>query len=454
VAAREIEECLRTSNREGLAAQITGGVVDYYVVPLAVFLGAGSGMIGWVVAAPSLLAAVAQFFVVDVLRAVANRRRLLVIGAILQGLLLAPVAVLPLLAPGGRIWALLAALAAFRVVGGFMGPVWGSLMSEYLPANERGRYFGDRSRLLGLCGILMLVVFGLGLRGVSSGRGLAVVFAVGAACRLLSVRWMRRMIDLPEPRAEQLVTRLDVALFLRLLRGSNFVGFTAYVAAVTFATQLASTFFAVHMLRDLRFGYLAYSAVRMAASLGGFLAFPLWGRHADHAGNARVLKLVGWLVALVPLPWILFESVWPLFVAEIFSGAVWAGFNLSSANFVYDAVGPERRVRALGYFNVATGLAIFFGAALGGGLAEILPPLRGSSMHTLFLLSAALRLAADRLLSPRFSEVRPDAVATSNTDSSSASSACVLFWAGTRGSDGAPRRKRRDRPLVGRADLC
>lgn len=407
MAAREIEESLSASYWEGVAAQITGNVVGYYLIPLALLLGAGTGMVGWIVAVPSLVGALAQFFVADVLRAVANRRRLLLIGAALQGLLLLPVCALPFAAHAGRLWALLAAVAAYQVVGGFMNPVWGSLMSEYLPANERGAYFGSRSRILGLSGIVLLLVFGVGLRQLKSGEGLALVFAVGAAARLVSVRWMARMVDLPEARRERVVSRLDVAALLERLRRSNFARFAAYTAWVTFASQLATVYFAVHMLQNLRFGYLEYSMVRLAAALGGFLSYSAWGRRADRVGNVRVLRLAGLLAPLAPLLWVPFDSVLPLFLVELLGGAARAGFSLCSTNFVYEAVPANDRVRALGLFNMANGIALFAGALGGGWLAVHLPAFHGSPMRTLFLLAAGVRLSAEVLLTKGIDEVRP-----------------------------------------------
>jgi MFS family permease len=141
--------------------------------------------------------------------------------------------------------------------------------------------------------------------------------------------------------------------------------------------------------------------------VAGLALFPAWGRHADLVGNAKILKFTSFLIPLVPLFWAFARNPLQLVLVEFFGGIVWGGFNLCATNFVYDAVTPSKRVRCLGYFNLITSVSLFAGASLGGFLAERLPAAPGGSrLVPLFLLSAALRLAADLFLSRGFREVR------------------------------------------------
>src|SRR6185503_16425189 len=100
------------------------------------------------------------------------------------------------------------------------------------------------------------------------------------------------------------------------------------------------------------------------------------------------------------------------------------GFSLCSTNFVYEAVPAHDRVRALGLFNMANGVALFAGALAGGWLVVHLPALYGSPMRTLFLLAAGLRLSAELLLTKGIDEVRPpDAYSSSGEGIGAAASA-------------------------------
>ncbi|MFH0985072.1 MAG: MFS transporter, partial [Candidatus Omnitrophota bacterium] len=171
-----------------------------------------------------------------------------------------------------------------------------------------------------------------------------------------------------------------------------------------------------YMLRDLHFSYLTYMSVHMGAIVASLISFPIWGKHADKIGNAKVLKVTSLLIPLIPILWLFSTNLVYLFVIEIFAGFVWGGFNLCSLNFIYDAVSPGKRTRCLGYFGFINGVATFMGAGLGGYLAERLPALNGSRILMLFVISAALRFLSHFLLSRHFHEVRPAAQKVSSVE--------------------------------------
>jgi uncharacterized membrane protein YfcA len=94
-------------------------------------------------------------------------------------------------------------------------------------------------------------------------------------------------------------------------------------------------------------------------------------------------------------------------LVQIWAGFAWSGVTLSAANFIYDAVTPQKRVRCIAYFNVINGAALFLGSAFGGFLGSRLPLLFGYSLMSLFVLSCFCRLGFYLLLSRSFREVRP-----------------------------------------------
>ncbi|MCM8761618.1 MAG: hypothetical protein NC938_05115 [Candidatus Omnitrophica bacterium] len=65
---------------------------------------------------------------------------------------------------------------------------------------------------------------------------------------------------------------------------------------------------------------------------------------------------------------------------------------MSSSNFIYDAVTPEKRTRCIAYYNTINSIAMFAGAATGGFIARYLPPIFGQKLLSLFVLSGLLRL--------------------------------------------------------------
>ncbi len=389
-------------------------VVEYYLVPYGLVLGATTQQIGFLVAVPHLLASISQLFAVRAVRCVGGRLDFLVRAASLQAAFLLPLALLALKPFPGQIEALIVLTVLFRVLNSLIATAWGSLVSDYLPTDKRGTYFGWRSQVAGMASVAGMGLAGIVLflmKKVFPALGFLLVFLSASLCRFVSASLLSKMVDLPLPPSPD--QGISLRLFLRRFKESPLGRFILYVSGMLFVTFLAAPYFSVFMLRDLQFNYLNYVCVHLAAVVAGVVSYPIWGRHADLVGNARILKATGATIPLIPLLWLFSHSLLYLVFVEAFSGFVWGGFMLCATNFIYDSVHPEGRVKSLGTFNLMNGVAIFAGASLGGALTAHLPPFRGFSLLTLFALSGGFRLAVHLFLSGRFQEVRDTVKAVS-----------------------------------------
>jgi MFS family permease len=403
-----VRESLRSSFKDGICAALMGGTTDHYATPLALFLGASVQQVGLISALPHLFSSLSQFLAVRVIYWIGGRLKLLVHLVFSQATLILLVAVLPWLPFDYRTELLLALLIFSALCAGLAGPAWGSLMSDYIPSSKRGRYFGWRNRTVGAVTVGSLIASGLLLNwfeNVSYAAGFFIVFLIAAAARYASAFFISRMDEPPEKRDP--ASDFTFVMFIARFRESNFLKFVIAIAAFNLATYMSAPFFAVFMLRDLQFSYLTYMALQVCAAMASFIALPLWGRHADLVGNVRVLRLSAFFAAVIPVFWLFSHNPAYLMLVQLWSGFSWSGVTLSTGNFIYDAVSPQKRVRCIAYFNVINGVAVFFGSLLGGFLASRLPPLFGYRLLSLFALSCLARLLFYLLLSPRFREVRP-----------------------------------------------
>ena len=402
-----VRESLRVSYKDGICAAFMAGVTDYYATPAALFLGATVQQVALITALPNLLSSLSQFFSVQVIYWVGGRLKLLVRLVLSQATLILCIAMLPLVQVTHRVELLLIFLILVAMCGGLAGPAWGSLMSDYVPAKKRGRYFGWRNRSVGAVTVASVIASGLLLNFFHQryyGAGFWMIFSLAAAARYCSGYFISRM-DEP-PHRQDPASDFTFVMFLRRFRESNFLRFVMFSGCLTFATYLAAPFFAVFMLRDLQLSYLTYMALQVCASLATLVALPLWGKHADLVGNVRVLRLSSVLAALIPIFWLFSQTPAYLMVVQMVSGFAWSGVTLSAGNFIYDAVTPQKRVRCIAYFNVINGVALFFGSSLGGYLASRLPPFFGYPLLGLFALSCLCRMSFYLLLSRTFREVR------------------------------------------------
>jgi len=120
-----------------------------------------------------------------------------------------------------------------------------------------------------------------------------------------------------------------------------------------------------------------------------------------------MLLICGILVPVVPLLWFFIKDFRILLLVEMFSGVAWAGFNLSSSNFIYDAINPEMRTKYIVYLNLLKGTSVFLGGTLGGVLSKSIGSLLFSSgILFLFLISGVLRFVVTLTFFNKLREMR------------------------------------------------
>jgi predicted MFS family arabinose efflux permease len=160
------------------------------------------------------------------------------------------------------------------------------------------------------------------------------------------------------------------------------------------------------MLRDSHFSYLTYTILTIASQFTTYFMMASWGRHADAYGNIRIVRLTSRFLPLLPLLWCVSHNLIYLFIVQLFSGFIWAGYNLCMTNYVFDTVPARSRVRAASNYNMVNGFGIFLGAMIGSQLYYHMPIVLGYSFHFLIVISAAMRLVTAEYFGPRLQEIR------------------------------------------------
>ena len=405
--ANSIRKSLIYSYIDGIFASIMLGLRDTFVVPFALALGAVTSQIGLLSSIPNLVASVAQIKAPDVTDWARSRKKIINISVLIQALLFLPILLVPFTVGAGRVELVIFFYMLHLAFGNFGAPAWGSLIAEYIPASKRGKYFGFRNKTLGF--ITVASAFGGGyllnaFRGDAIFIGYAILFVIALAARLISWHYLNKMYEPPFRVIDE--AKFTFIEFIRKIRTSNFTRFVFYVASMLFCVNLAGPFFSVYMLRDLRMNYPTYTLVVMASTITTIVVMDRWGRNADIFGNIKVMRLCSFFIPLVPMLWLFSHNVVYLVIIQVIAGFFWSGFNMAVSNFVYDAVTPPKRTRCIAYFNVINGIAVFFGATIGGYIAQFLPNLFGYKLITLFVLSGALRMCI-AVFSFSLKEVRP-----------------------------------------------
>ncbi|MEE4352869.1 MAG: MFS transporter [Desulfatiglans sp.] len=410
---------LRAAVRDGVSHAVMMGAGETYLGPFGIFLRASTVQVGILATLPQFFGSIMQLAGARAMPRFRSRRTVVLTGVLVQAVLWIPMAILPFLFGYGMlpVFLLIGLVTLYHGANGSVVPVWNSLIGDLVPAKIRGRFFGSRNRLTGMSTFMALLLAGVILHYFEKERmaevGYLIIFSVAFLARLNSARWIARYED-PEIRIlpEESFTFRQ---FLRRSPYSNFAKFVFFIGAINLGVSFSAPYFTLYMLRDLKFSYLEFTVVTAVATISQFFTFRYWGELSDPFGNKKILNICGWGVAIVPALWLVSHHIGYLVLIQIYSGFVWAGFNLASVNFIFDAVTPPKRALCVAYQGLVNGLCVFVGSLAGGYVATQLPefyPLGSwvwkpiSPLPVIFLLSGVMRLVASGLLLHRFKEVR------------------------------------------------
>ncbi len=407
----EKQKTMKLSVKEASFASVNLNIAESYIVPYALALNASNFQIGLLRSIYGLLPPVTQLYSSKLMEKYA-RKKIIVTSVSLQALTWLPIIFLALFFTKGIFisylpYFLILFYALYGIFGSIAYPAWFSLMGDIVPEEKRGIYFGKRNRVAGIAALIATLTSALILDFFKTKgfvlAGFSILFLVASICRFISALYLKKHYD---KKFKQKEIDFSFFQFLRKVGKYNFNFFALFTSMMHFSVMIAGPFFTVFMLRELNFSYATLMFVNLSASLFGLIFMPLWGKFSDRYGRKETILLSSIFISLMPALWLFSQNPIYLLLPSFFSGVGWAGFNLSAFNFVYDSIKPEKRSFCFAYFNILSGIGIFFGSLLGGGILKILPGLNGSKFLSLFLLSSFLRTLTCIIFLPHIKEVR------------------------------------------------
>jgi len=286
-------------------------------------------------------------------------------------------------------------------------PLLFSWVSDMIPVNQRGRYFGMRS-IIGGAAYLGLF-YGVGhLLNLVNGRvavGFAIIFFIAFAGQLVSWFIYQRMYE--PKQSEKKDECFGFIDFMKAARHSNLGKFIIYLSLLNLTIYMALPFLSVFILEDLGYSYALFTVLMLSQTAGKLLSLGLWGRFSDMKGNLQIIAIVSLLTPMVPFLWLISRDAIFLVSTMLFSGVVWAGLELCAPNFVYEAAPAGRGMKYVSYYRGLSSIAMAIGMLLGGYLATHIYPIMDFKLLTLFLVSGLLSIIVIVTMLPRLSEVRP-----------------------------------------------
>jgi MFS family permease len=411
------------SVKDGLYTSIKAGLTENFVMPFAIALNASSGMLAALSSVPQLIASFMQLFAQSSLKFFKTRSKLIFWSAFIQAFMWLPLLFIPLIAGDNIVLAfvlLLIFVTLETTIGTFQGPIYNSILGDIIDENKRGEFFGKRNRVVNLLGFISTVIAGILLSYFKNldndGTvhyvffGFAILFILAFISRLISSYYKSRIYDPPYDAPKNNISFWN---FLKNMTHNNYGIFVLYVFTFKLVANISAPFFALYLLRDMQMNYMHYTLIIGASILASFVMMGFWGKLIDRRGSKLVLQISGFLIPLSPLLLLLgiyipdpnIRFVYIL-IEEMFSGAVWAAFNLSTSSFLFDATEKDERIKYIAYYNFLAGIAVFLGAMFGGVLIKVYPIWVLSAIPFVLLTTGLLRFIVTVVFIKKVKEAR------------------------------------------------
>lgn len=334
-----------------------------------------------------------------------SRRRMVVFAAVAGRALWTALCVLPFipLLPGWRLPAFFSVILLSNLLVNAANNGWLSWMTDLVPLEQRGRYFGRRNTVLGAASMAVIFASGKAFDWFkAAGRpehGFALIFGLAVACALVSGLILARQW---EPAAALERPTPVHRMFGSAFRDRGFRPLLWFFILWSLATSVAGPFFGAHMIKNLGMplGVIAFYSI--IAGTVNLLVQPLWGRVIDRLGNKPVLVFNMLGIFFLPLFWLFAGPGFylPIWIDAFLTGIFWPGFGLATFNLLLISAPEGDRQPYLAVQNVATGLSVFLASLAGGALAKWMGGVHVRflgldlvNFHLLFALSSLLRLA-------------------------------------------------------------
>lgn len=374
------KKALTISIFEGIFAQfhitLTGGM---FLTSFALYLSLNNFHLGLLSAIPSLLAGVG-FFSAYISNIFGKRKSLCTLAAgIGRGIFI--VILIPLILNLKiSIPLFFFTIFLFNLLMNFLSNLWLSWMTDLVPDEIRGRYFGIRNTIISAIGMLINYAGGKILDVVEKNNAFIMIFSMSIICSTISAILLAFQ---SEPEFEKKEVSLK-EIFISPFKDKDFISLIKFVSFWYLLAGIATPFWVVHMVQNLKMNYTNIAVYSIIAGIISLLFQIIWGKLIDKVKSKPILIINFLGICFLPLFWLIARSdfVLPIWIDAFLTGIFWSGVNLSLFNILLTLVEEKKLKEAyFALFSTITGLCGFLSSLLGGFLAEML---KSFNYHTIF----------------------------------------------------------------------
>jgi len=404
---KQIDESLKYSVIEGSANSVKNGIVDNYIIPFAMLLGAGNQMIGLISSLPPTIGYITQIFSTKIIRFFKSKKNSCRLFKFLSSLFWIPIMLIPFIFTNG-IWWLLLFLTIRMMLLLIDSTIWSSWISDIVPRNIRGSFFGKRNIFGNITSFIASLIAGWILGIIDNVYGFIIIFSIAFIFSLISNFYLGKIVEIPIRKKHKKLFN-----FKHFIDGinqhSNYSNFVLFKTLMNFAIYIVAPFWIVFVLRDLNIGYFWYAISIAVYMIVNTLSQKYWGHLSDRFGDKKIMFVCALLLPFTGLIMVFVTNLWQLMIERIFSAFVFSGFFLTSFNYLLDVSPQEDNSTFIANHNLFAGLGAAVAPLIGGiliGPLSTITLLGLGGIQSLFFLAFILRFVVAGTMMGRLHSIR------------------------------------------------
>lgn len=352
---------------EGFPAVVTITLLGMpFLTGYLLLLGASSFQIGLVLAIPALFNLV-QIPAAYVMQRLTNRRLGFILFTGVHRIFWTLTGVVPFLVSEQFYFELYLIFYSLAFLSNAIGSVlWTSLISDMVPSQVRGRYFGIRSMLLWGTVSITLFIGGNILDAYPGMDGYHILFQICAVGSIVNIITSLFYPNMPFEKSTAPNLKLMVK---KPFENPVFFRAMFFITGFLFLQNMVVPLFSLIMFSIMGLSYFVVSILTIVSTVSMMISYYYWGNL-----NARIptSKLLFWtfpIIAASCLLWgatIIVPVILVLVIIHILLGIGQGGFNLLMFNFIIGDTPKSDRPMYIAVFAAVTGVAAFLGPIIGG----------------------------------------------------------------------------------------
>ena len=391
---------LKFSIIEGSFFALMFGMGENYLSALGVFLGFSALQISILSSFPQLVGAFVQLITSKLAYFIGSIKKFAVLLAFLQACMW--IVLIIIINETNNYLIILLWSILYFMIASLIGPAWISWIGYIVPFKLRSNYHANRNRIIHSFIFLSIMLGGLILKLFDANLlyAFTIMFSLASIGRFFSAYYLNKKDDYSKSNNEIKYSYRDI------LKNKLKIWFIIYSTSIHFSIMFLGPLFTIYILRTMNLSYLILTICMVSWWIGNVFSSTYWGKITRKHGNLYVLKYSTILMCILPIFWI---SVYYLnyelkiiisVIINFIAGITFAGFGLSSFNFIYDVSEKDEVIKFSSIVNCLKGIGIFLGSVIAGSIVDslyitnILLEYNFTSIQLSMLISTFLRFAS------------------------------------------------------------